>query len=350
MTYSRSITAVVLLTLLVGIEGVLCLQLQCSYNDLGSLYGELEGEFISLQNKHSELVNQYEGLGEEYVSIRAHHQDLTQDYGNLQGKYSAFMEYVSLQGDYEKEREYIIKREAYVSLLRESYVKLQRNYEIETTLRIGNSLESFYDFLRYEKGFTGLGWSDHQREADFAAQLALHDLGRNCWPSLENAYYQDVGERSYETAKEKIDEVIGLIELEFFHTPTFKIESILQFIHQNIHSEKEVNNVYLAPTETLGFKSGDCDDFSILASALFEAVGIDSAFGIFRNEDNEYHCAVLVHLQQLKDYGWCSYSDLTDFGLDKGTWIVIEPQHTIDHQDSDTIGELTLVAASSLDQ
>jgi len=37
----------------------------------------------------------------------------------------------------------------------------------------------------------------------------------------------------------------------------------------------------LAPIETIARRSGDCDDFAILAAALFEYYGIESAIGFF---------------------------------------------------------------------
>ncbi len=56
-----------------------------------------------------------------------------------------------------------------------------------------------------------------------------------------------------------------------------------------------------------------------------------------------------AHTEDLTDYGYRSYSDLTAFGLDKGAWIVIEPQYTIDKQEPEWIGEMSLVAVSLLD-
>ena len=349
MAYSRSVVAVILLTVFVVVESFLFVQLQSRNSELGSLYEELEGRLSRLEGRYFELQKQYGLLYEEYSLMEASHRNLTRDYSDLQDKYRSFVELVSLQGDYEREREYVMEKESYIVLLREAYVRLQRGYEVDAVLRIGNTLESFYDLVRHEKELIGYRWTDHQKDANFAVDLALHDLGYNCWPSTENAYYSSTGIRSYEVAKRKMDEVVDLIGLQGHYTPTAKIERILEFIVQHIHFEHEAHDIYLAPTETLGFRSGDCEDFSILASALFEAVGIDSAFGIFKRGENEYHGLVLVHLEDLTDYECWSHSDLTDLGLDEGKWIVIEPQYTIDKQYSDWIGELTLIAISPLD-
>ena len=349
MMHSRSVIAAILLTVLLAAESVLYFQLQNRNSELGSLYEELEGRLSRFEGRYFELQKQYDLLYEEYSSMEASHRNVSRDYSNLQDRYGSFVELVSLQGDYEREREYVMEKEAYIVLLREANVRLQRDYEVETVLRIGNTLESFYDLVRHEKELIGYRWTDHQKDASFATDLALHDLGYNCWPSIENAYYSSTGIRSYEVAKRKMDQVVDFIGLQGYYTPTAKIKMILQFIVQNIHFEHEVHDVYLAPTETLGLRSGDCEDFSILASALFEAVGIESAFGIFKSEEDEYHGLVLVHLDDLTGYEYWSHSDLTDVGLDEGKWIVIEPQYTIDKQNSDWIGELSLVAVSPLD-
>jgi hypothetical protein len=349
MAHSKSAVAVILLTVFVAVESFLYVQLQDRNSELDSLYEEVEERLASLENRYFELQKQYDLLYDEYFSMEASHRNLTRDYSNLQDRYGSFVELVGLQGDYEREREYVVEKEAYIALLREACVRLQRGYEVETVLRIGNTLESFYDLVRHEKELIGYRWTDHQKDANFATDLALHDLGYNCWPSIENAYYSSTGIRSYEVAKRKMDQVVDLIGLQGHYTPTAKIKMILQFIVQNIHFEHEVHDIYLAPTETLGFRSGDCEDFSILASALFEAVGIESAFGIFKSEEDEYHGLVLVHLDDLTGYEYWSHSDLTDVGLDEGKWIVIEPQYTVDKQNSDWIGELSLVAVSPLD-
>jgi len=63
-----------------------------------------------------------------------------------------------------------------------SYPDLLKDYEVERYLRIGNNLEPHYNLLRQELGPTGTKrwWtyseSYWQTAADFAANLAMHDL------------------------------------------------------------------------------------------------------------------------------------------------------------------------------
>ncbi len=334
--------AIVLLTLIVGVEGILYVEYQNKYYEIRSSYIKMEREYTTLQN-------QYTGLGQDYDDLESEYSMLKESYSSLLVNGNSSGQYIGNQSDYVGQRESIMVIESYLSSLRESYINLRENYDIEVALGIGNTLESYYDLLRYEKGLTISHWGDLQIETDFCAKLALHALGRNCWPTVENKYYVKTGKHSYEIARRKIMEVIGLIGIQPYHTPTYKIKKILSFMQQNIHYEDELGNVYLSPIETLAFKSGDCDDFSILASALFEAVGIDSAFGIFKNAEGKYHCMVLVHLEDLGGYRYSSYPDLTSEQLDKGTWIVIEPQNTIDQQDFDSLETFSLVAVAPLD-
>ncbi|MBO3800478.1 MAG: hypothetical protein FGF52_05450 [Candidatus Brockarchaeota archaeon] len=92
------------------------------------------------------------------------------------------------------------------------------------------------------------------------SELAKHSLGRIYWPASEERFYELSGEHSYDTASRKMDEVFGLIGIEGTDAPVRKVEKILRFISDNIHYEKDYNDIFLAPLETLAFKSGDCDD------------------------------------------------------------------------------------------
>jgi hypothetical protein len=133
-------------------------------------------------------------------------------------------------------------------------------------------------------------------------------------------------------------------------TPTEKIHKILDFIYAHISYEKEIDDVFLAPVETLGFKSGDCDDFSILAAAFFEVTGIDAAVGFFENNEGEQHAMVLVHLEDLTGYNYLYFSDLTGKGLEPGKWIIIEPQSPIEFQSGSWIQQWNLLVAAPIEQ
>lgn len=341
--------AVLTLAIVVVVEGILYGQLQITHNRLVDSHGELQGELISLQNVCAELNVTYHLLSEEHGDLQYNYESLSRSHSDLQSQHSVLENtYSNLQNQHNQ------LQISYDSLAR-SYRGLQEDYEVEKCLRIGNSLESYYDLLREELGPTGTKrwWtyseSYWQTAVDFAANLAMHDLRRIYWPRIEDDYFEDIGEYSYDTARAKIDEVIELIDISYYDTPTDRIEKTLEFIYQSIHYESEVNDIFLAPVETLGYKSGDCDDFSVLAAAILEDIGIDSAIGFFRNEENQYHAMVLVHLEELSGYYYWYFSDLTDKGLKEGRWMIIEPQLTIDYQNSDWIEQWNLLVAAPLD-
>jgi len=320
---SKSSLAAFLLLILAGIESYAYIRLQTNHTTILSSYQTLKLDFADLQNQYRDLDDEYHNLTSDYEDISRDHLLLQDDFNDLeQAKWRLQMDYNSLEA---------------------THTNLQRDYEV---LSIGNSLESFYDFLRLKKGST---LYSYQRKSDFAAKLASHDLGENCWPSIESEYYTDVGEHSYQRAREKIDAVIDLIGIATYDSSTSKIRKILNFIFDHVSYEGEVDSCHLAPVETIAFRSGDCDDFTILAAALFESVGIDAAFGIFENEGDELHAMVLVHLDQLVGYGYWSFEDLTDKGLDEGRWIIIEPQYPIDYQYEESIGEWSLLVATQVE-
>jgi len=223
---------------------------------------------------------------------------------------------------------------------------------VEEALRVGNSLQSYYDLVRQEKGLDGTkgSWSPDQAQVEFAANLASHDLGNPYLPAIETEFENTVGQRSYDMANIKIEEIISLIGVSQGDSGVDKIRKILNFTNQYIHYEYEVSNVYRAPVETLGLRSGDCDDYTILVAAFFEAVGIDSAIGSFKNATEAYHYMVLIHLQDLPGYQYRSFSDLTSIGLEKGRWIVIEPQYLIENQGNDWVKQWTLATAAPVEE
>lgn len=88
------------------------------------------------------------------------------------------------------------------------------------------------------------------------------------------------------------------------------------------------------------FGTGNCFDFTVLASSMFEAMGIRCAVGTFTNEaHDESHAMVLVQCDGLSDHCY-SILDLTGRGLSPGTWYVIEPQYPdLSHQSDSSTGK-----------
>lgn len=329
--------------------------------EVGGLSEELhslQSDYEAAQDDISELSGQIDLLETSVEYLQEENSALEAEKASIQQELAATeTSLTSLQASYEElDGFYHVLYETYENTYSD-YEELQIDLQIEQVLRIGNSLESYYDSLRSGLGPTGAEnwWWDPsqsiwQTEVEFAVNLAQHDLWRIYWPDYETDYEELIGENSYETAWYKLLDVVSLIDFSATDTPAVKIEKILSFLNENIHYELEINDVFLAPVETLGFKSGDCDDYSILAAALFEYADVESAVGFFKNDANEYHAMVLVNLDHLGEHGYWYYDDLTGYGLPEGQWIKIEPQSTIEYQDDgEWMGQWNILVAQELE-
>ncbi len=178
-------------------------------------------------------------------------------------------------------------------------------------------------------------WSlQMQKEADaeFAADLARHSIGEHSWPWPEECYYENTGRHSYDDAKKRLEFFLNISGVESEDSLATRIEKILAHVNDFVDYWPDLRERFNSPWETLAYRSGDCDDYSILVASLFELAGVDSAFACVNNSEGTDHALVLVHLEDLGSYDYISFQNLTDFGLSEGQWIQIEPQHTIDLQ------------------
>lgn len=206
-------------------------------------------------------------------------------------------------------------------------------------LRIGTTLETYYDYVRVHIRTLGgeplaeERWNNYPNyynvTTSVASYFAAHDAGQAYWSDMESGsgYYDQTGEHAYQTARVIIDYAMNLAGVSSSDSDVEKIDKILGFISVHVVYQSKLLDHMWFPTETLTFESGDCTSFSILASCMFERVGIKSAIGIFTNSSMGAHMMVLVHLDDLGSYRYSYYNDLTDYGLTAGKWIVIEPQY-----------------------
>lgn len=288
---------------------------------------DLELEYINeINRKNSEIIdleNHIESLNQEIVTRNGVVIELEQDVDSLVTDYN---------------------------ILLDRYEVLIESVENSFEIRIGNTLTSYYDALRYEFGLSGstARWYEAEKECHFAAQLALHDLYELYWPDINEIYEEETGENSNEQALAILNEAYEMCNIHWSDTNTTKIAKILTFINENIEYQAEMHDINRAPVETLSLMSGDCDDFSILAAALIKRAGISSAVAFFEKGD-EYHAMVLVKLNELEDMEYWFYEDLTSYNLDEGRWIIIEPQNTLTFQDDESLSEWSVYAAAQVD-
>jgi len=287
------------------------------------------------------LQTSYDQLDSQHTSLQTTNTNLQSDYNQLEAEYN------TLQSDYES------LFTEYINFLSD-YLATLEDYINETTMGMGHLLNDYYEVIREEA--TPTGWwiyqPTNQDFADFAANIAEHGLGITYWPDYEDEFYQK-SERaygskihSYKKALDQLNAVKNLIDITEFDENTLKIDKILDFINDNVHYEPDMDDNFLAPMETLSLKSGDCEDFSILAGALFELVDIESAIAIGGNSGKP-HAFVLVKLDDLGTHGYWHFDDLTGYGLSSGQWIIIEPQARIEQQE-DVGKDITLNVATEI--
>jgi len=223
------------------------------------------------------------------------------------------------------------------SILETNQSELMRKLEFIEKINTGHLLESCYEDIKddYHEKFDDFWWKiihDREEVIEFAARLAEHDLGRLYWTNANERYSSFTGNNMAEVAFSKLSLVPDFIQIDENDNTTVKIKKILSFVTSWVHYEFDLNEKFLSPIETLTFRSGDCDDFAILTSALFELVGIQSGLTFVINDEGGKHAMSLLHLDDLGGYDHYYFQDLTDHGLEEGKWILIEPQSPIEGQ------------------
>jgi len=216
------------------------------------------------------------------------------------------------------------------------WAEAETKRKIEELFRIGNLLQDYYNEIRKFKEISGESkkWWLYEANvvgAHIASYLAQHDIGLYRWPEEEAIYHSKTGSYSYVDAKKILDNILFLpyaAGVDYYNDSDFeKIYKILNFIHAHIHYEHDFNEIFRAPVETIGLKSGDCDDFSILVSALLADAGIRSGIIFVKSKDGTQAHAMVI-FQSKEFFPLYYYSDLTSYGSPAGKWYILEPQFT----------------------
>ncbi len=295
-----------------------------------ALSGYLLSEVYRLQGEVSQLTSQMEELK---LSLREAENESERLRGEIEDLISERDSLLEERDLLEEKLKAMEEEKAALSSRVEELEEALSQYTAEEALRIGNNLTSYYDAVRARYGLGGEEYGKGEYPGVmFAAKLAYHDLGNPCWPRIEEEFHEALGVHSYQAAWRRLKRTLSMIGIEGDMDAVEKVGHILDFLHEHIVYQGEVDEVIRAPVETLSLGSGDCDDYSTLAAALLEAVGIDSAVAIFRDAEDNYHYMVLIHLNDLGVYNYTYYDDLTAYGLGPGRWILIEPQYRIERQ------------------
>jgi len=243
----------------------------------------------------------------------------------------------SLESQVNSYRNQVIHLNSEIDALEKEKLNLEIEIEFLETIRIGTTLETYYDDVRANVvtlGGNPLGeeeWWKHpnyyENSVWLATCMAAHDAGNLYWPSFETEYNETIGETSSDTAYYILSDFLTRCSvLRSFNIET-KIDKILKFANSVIDYETRLLDHMWFPAETLTFGSGDCTSFSILIASLFEMVDIKSAIGFFLNDQGDAHAMVMINCEELPNYKTWGFDDLTSYGLSSGRWIIIEPQY-----------------------
>jgi len=283
--------------------------------------------FFYERNKNNNLQDDYDNLNSSHNSYEIRYNLSSNSYNNLLKQYDeVHTEYIEYLEDSSKYNKLPIDHFMELSF---SDIRTQNQPHYSPWM----SIET-YDSLSVE----------------YASYICAHDLGRYYWPDIEKNYYDKTGGPLYTAAYERIQTLVEIINISKNFSHVENVKRVLDFTISYITYQDDPNDEFLFPTETLTFRTGDCDDFSILTAAVFEEIGIQSAIGFFENKtDGLLHAMLLLNLDDLGKYEYYSYSNLTSFNLSEGQWIIIEPQLPISRQrDIDFLEKYELLVASEI--
>lgn len=265
---------------------------------------------VSYQKLYGSRLEEYKN---NYLLLEGNYSNLKNDYNDLQSQYSTLLD------DYNRVSESLKLFEdiSIDHLIQLTYNEIRENIQPQYNPWFGTY---YYD----------------QQSVEYASNVCAHDRSILFWPSIEDNYYDLKGSHLTHDAYSIIEKIIDYIDIKSSDSETVKIEKILNFITSNIEYQSDLNDEFLFPIETLVYRTGDCDDFSILAGTLLEEVGFECAIGFFtKDSQNTGHSMVLIKLNDIVGYNYWYFDDLTNMGLSDGKWIILEPQATIENQHSD---------------
>ena len=284
---------------------------------------DLEESLLSSQESYSSLYEVYTTISELYSSLQGTYEELNQQYISLQGEHSDLeVDYASLEASYSN------LYTSYSNLLA-GLDDLDDDLAYYKLVNLDSLAHDYYETLREKKTPLYPSW---QQNVNFMSYMSMHDRGAYHWSDLDSTYYSYHSTYRYSEARQTLISVLGYAGVTSSDTSVQKITKILAFVNDKVDYDYDMRERFFTPTETLSSGTGDCEDYSILVSSLFELAGIQSAVAGFTNSAGAGHAMVLVRLSSLGGYGHYYYDSLTGYGLSSGKWIMIEPQATIAYQ------------------
>jgi hypothetical protein len=300
--------------------------LHVQYENLTEQNSVLQANYTSLTYSFLTIQGQFNNLSKQYATLEGQNNLTHSQYAILQDQYGSLnSQYSTLQSQYQSYK-------VNCTNLRISYNCLLNQSSYLSLVKMGSLAHDYYESLRSE--YSPSWWDTPENWVGFYSYLSEHDRAAGFWTDLDDVYYSHYGTHRYLEAKSILTSVLKIAGADHANSAVDKISSILAFINTHIQYQSDLIDRPFAPTETLSSGTGDCEDYSILASALFEIEGIQAAIAIFHNS-TDGHAMVLVKLSELGAWSGYDKSNIIDgasYGLAAGQWIIIDPQVTINHQ------------------
>ena len=229
-------------------------------NNYKTRYDEMLQRYQNLSDRYEPAVSELEGLQEKYDGLVQEHQNLTEGYAFLTGELGALKE------------EHDALREAYNETL-ESYDSLLMQYQIITGSAPLTAQPVSNDTVRrdFAWSYGGKTWT---LSLYIPERLYLYYRNKTRVPTQDYSVYvtHPLDDEYLSTIAEKFDE----IALEEGYDEGETVNIVIAFVQSLPYTPDDISTSLdeypRYPLETLVDSGGDCEDTSILTSALLDTM------------------------------------------------------------------------------
>ncbi|NHJ50012.1 MAG: hypothetical protein FK733_19625 [Asgard group archaeon] len=321
-------------------------QLQSSFNSLEESFADLQANYTLLENNYTLLCGENDELTDQYQAICDSYAELLDDYNALDDAYNQLeASHNLLISDYDDLMDLYTQLQATYSQLISDYAALNSLY-----LSTQNKLNAIFEYIRrlpfIEKvslyyQLCRMMYYVYNSSLEMCRGMILHASQQaNYFTNVDNFLGTSIwdGQTSMECAWDATTNVYaGWLLFWSGSNNQYDIHnwivstSGLEYLYDTDTSYgRDYGGDYpLGPIETLKYKGGDCEDFSILCGTMMENNGID--VGIVVIHDDEFYPGGLHHawLWVYIDYSyWFANSiDNPIWSFDGGVtyeWIVVD--------------------------
>lgn len=224
-------------------------------------------------------------------------------------------------------------------LLEAKLKEAEKKGEWDRLTTIDSPMQEYFELVR--KSYAERPWwqdSTYEKQAQLAAQIAANAAGDAFWKKEEAKYSSKTGQNSYVVQADLLDALMNSAGINKSISDGEKLERILELL-QHIKYENDLNNDFRFPLETLKLKSGDCDDFSIIAAAMLKRLGIKTAIVLVSGTEGVHSWIAVQGNFELQKYKLAG---------SKEEWMVVEPQFPYTRQSPEWFSKYPRILAYAI--